>query len=136
MQKRENPYTPGAGRKPPNLAGRDRDLENFQSLIVVRAGNPRGVRPPRDVRAGNPKRPDQRSRVGDRLAVGATGPPNQTHKLEPALSKRQKGTPTTNLGPFDFALVPHMLPFSQILQTSSSYHLPPEITIGLSQRRL
>ena len=33
MQKRENPYTPGAGRKPPNLAGRDRDLENFQALI-------------------------------------------------------------------------------------------------------
>jgi len=33
LQKRENPYTPGAGRKPPNLAGRDRDLENFRSLI-------------------------------------------------------------------------------------------------------
>ena len=33
MQKRDNPYTPGAGRKPPLLAGRDRDLENFQSLI-------------------------------------------------------------------------------------------------------
>jgi hypothetical protein len=33
VQKRENPYTPGAGRKPPNLAGRDRDLENFRSLI-------------------------------------------------------------------------------------------------------
>ena len=33
MQKRENPYTPGAGRKPPNLAGRDRDLESFQALI-------------------------------------------------------------------------------------------------------
>jgi hypothetical protein len=33
MLKRDNPYTPGAGRKPPNLAGRDRDLENFQSLI-------------------------------------------------------------------------------------------------------
>jgi hypothetical protein len=33
MQKRENPYTPGAGRKPPNLAGRDRDLESFRSLI-------------------------------------------------------------------------------------------------------
>src|SRR5450755_1880474 len=33
MLKRHNPYTPGAGRKPPNLAGRDRDLENFQSLI-------------------------------------------------------------------------------------------------------
>lgn len=32
MNKRDNPYTPGAGRKPPNLAGRDRDLENFQSL--------------------------------------------------------------------------------------------------------
>jgi hypothetical protein len=33
MQKRENPYIPGAGRKPPNLAGRDGDLDNFQSLI-------------------------------------------------------------------------------------------------------
>ncbi len=33
VQKRENPYTPGAGRKPPNLAGRDRDLEGFQALI-------------------------------------------------------------------------------------------------------
>jgi hypothetical protein len=33
MQKRDNPYTPGAGRKPPTLAGRDRDLENFQSLV-------------------------------------------------------------------------------------------------------
>ncbi len=33
MQKRENPYTPGAGRKPPMLAGRDGDLENFQALI-------------------------------------------------------------------------------------------------------
>ena len=33
MQKRDNPYTPGAGRKPPTLAGRDRELENFQSLI-------------------------------------------------------------------------------------------------------
>ena len=33
MNKRENPYTPGAGRKPPTLAGRDRDLENFQALI-------------------------------------------------------------------------------------------------------
>src|SRR5271154_2748772 len=33
MQKRDNPYTPGAGRKPPNLAGRDGDLENFQELI-------------------------------------------------------------------------------------------------------
>lgn len=33
MNKRENPYTPGAGRKPPTLAGRDGDLENFQALI-------------------------------------------------------------------------------------------------------
>ncbi|MHB8241300.1 MAG: ATP-binding protein [Solirubrobacteraceae bacterium] len=33
MQKRDNPYTPGAGRKPPTLSGRDRELENFQSLI-------------------------------------------------------------------------------------------------------
>lgn len=33
MHKRENPYTPGAGRKPPTLAGRDGDLENFQALI-------------------------------------------------------------------------------------------------------
>jgi len=33
MQKRDNPYTPGAGRKPPTLAGRDQDLANFQDLI-------------------------------------------------------------------------------------------------------
>jgi hypothetical protein len=33
VQKRENPYTPGAGRKPPNLAGRGHDLENFQTLV-------------------------------------------------------------------------------------------------------
>ncbi len=33
MHKRDNPYTPGAGRKPPTLAGRDGELENFQSLI-------------------------------------------------------------------------------------------------------
>jgi AAA ATPase domain len=33
VQKRDNPYTPGAGRKPPMLAGRDRDLEGFQALI-------------------------------------------------------------------------------------------------------
>ena len=29
VQRRENPYTPGAGRKPPYLAGRDQDLEAF-----------------------------------------------------------------------------------------------------------
>ncbi len=33
MNKRDNPYTPGAGRKPATLAGRDQDLENFQALI-------------------------------------------------------------------------------------------------------
>jgi hypothetical protein len=33
MNKRDNPYTPGAGRKPPILAGRDADLENVQALI-------------------------------------------------------------------------------------------------------
>jgi hypothetical protein len=33
VNKRENPYTPGAGRRPPTLAGRDRDLESFQALI-------------------------------------------------------------------------------------------------------
>ena len=33
MNKRDNPYTPGAGRKPPVLAGRDPDLENVQALI-------------------------------------------------------------------------------------------------------
>jgi hypothetical protein len=33
MNKRENPYAPGAGRKPPILAGRDADLENFRGLI-------------------------------------------------------------------------------------------------------
>ncbi|HVX22245.1 MAG TPA: ATP-binding protein [Acidimicrobiales bacterium] len=35
MQRRENPYTPGAGRKPPCLAGRDQDLEEFSSLIEI-----------------------------------------------------------------------------------------------------
>jgi hypothetical protein len=40
MQRRDNPYTPGAGRKPPTLAGRDGELENFQSLIErLAAGN-------------------------------------------------------------------------------------------------
>lgn len=33
MNKRDNPYTPGAGRKPRTLAGRDEDLESFQSLV-------------------------------------------------------------------------------------------------------
>src|SRR5919206_946579 len=33
MNKRDNPYTPGAGRKPPMLAGRDPDLENVQALV-------------------------------------------------------------------------------------------------------
>jgi hypothetical protein len=33
MNKRENPFTPGAGRKPRTLAGRDSDLEQFQDLV-------------------------------------------------------------------------------------------------------
>ena len=37
MQRRENPYTPGAGRKPPFLAGRDPDLEEFSSLVELLA---------------------------------------------------------------------------------------------------
>lgn len=35
MQRRDNPYTPGAGRKPPCLAGRDRDVDEFATLIDV-----------------------------------------------------------------------------------------------------
>src|SRR5580658_1022065 len=35
VQRREDPYTPGAGRKPPHLAGRDGDLEDFGTLIDV-----------------------------------------------------------------------------------------------------
>jgi hypothetical protein len=35
MQRRDNPYTPGAGRRPPHLGGRDGDLEDFVSLIDV-----------------------------------------------------------------------------------------------------
>ena len=35
MQRRDNPYTPGAGRKPPHLAGRDNDLEDFVSLMQL-----------------------------------------------------------------------------------------------------
>jgi AAA ATPase domain len=33
VNKRDNPYTPGAGRKPRVLAGRDRDLDNVQALV-------------------------------------------------------------------------------------------------------
>ena len=33
MNKRDNPYTPGAGRRPPLLAGRQVELENVQALI-------------------------------------------------------------------------------------------------------
>jgi hypothetical protein len=33
LNKRDNPYTPGAGRKPRTLAGRDHDIEAFQSLV-------------------------------------------------------------------------------------------------------
>jgi hypothetical protein len=33
LNKRDNPYTPGAGRKPRVLAGRDRDLDNVQALV-------------------------------------------------------------------------------------------------------
>jgi hypothetical protein len=38
LNKRDNPYTPGAGRKPPVLAGRDPDLENVQALIERLSG--------------------------------------------------------------------------------------------------
>jgi hypothetical protein len=38
VNKRDNPYTPGAGRKPPVLAGRDPDLENVQALIERLSG--------------------------------------------------------------------------------------------------
>jgi hypothetical protein len=40
MDPRENPYTPGAGRKPPLLAGRDRELEEFR-LLLARLGEGR-----------------------------------------------------------------------------------------------
>jgi len=33
MDKRDNPYTPGAGRRPRTLAGRDQDIESFVSLV-------------------------------------------------------------------------------------------------------
>jgi hypothetical protein len=38
VQRRDNPYTPGAGRKPPYLAGRNKDLEDFGSLVEVLSG--------------------------------------------------------------------------------------------------
>ena len=34
MNKRDNPYTPGAGREPPVLAGRDPDQENAGGLAA------------------------------------------------------------------------------------------------------
>jgi len=33
MDRRKNPYTPGAGRKPDKLSGRDEDLRDFQVLV-------------------------------------------------------------------------------------------------------
>lgn len=39
MLRRDNPYTPGAGRRPPYLAGRDQHLEDFASLIEVLSGH-------------------------------------------------------------------------------------------------
>jgi hypothetical protein len=33
MDRRKNPYTPGAGRKPDKLAGRDEDLRDFRVLV-------------------------------------------------------------------------------------------------------
>jgi hypothetical protein len=38
VNKRDNPYTPGAGRKPRVLAGRDPDLENVQALVERLSG--------------------------------------------------------------------------------------------------
>jgi hypothetical protein len=38
VNKRDNPYTPGAGRKPPVLAGRDPDLENVRALVERLSG--------------------------------------------------------------------------------------------------
>ncbi len=33
MKRSANPYTPGAGKRPAKLAGRDADLENFGLLL-------------------------------------------------------------------------------------------------------
>lgn len=33
MNPRENPYTPGVGRRPPRLAGRDREIADFELLL-------------------------------------------------------------------------------------------------------
>lgn len=33
MNKRDDPYTPGAGRKPRTLAGREEDLDAFEALV-------------------------------------------------------------------------------------------------------
>jgi hypothetical protein len=40
VNKRDNPYTPGAGRKPATLAGRDGELDGFQ-VLVERLGSGR-----------------------------------------------------------------------------------------------
>jgi hypothetical protein len=38
MDRRKKPYTPGAGRKPDKLAGRDQDLRDFRGGWGYRAG--------------------------------------------------------------------------------------------------
>jgi hypothetical protein len=40
MKRSTNPYTPGAGKRPGKLAGRDPDLENF-GLLLERLGDGR-----------------------------------------------------------------------------------------------
>jgi hypothetical protein len=45
MRRRDNPYTPGAGRKPAVLAGRDRDIDNFSTMVekLNAGGNDRSI---------------------------------------------------------------------------------------------
>lgn len=34
MERVENPYAPGAGLRPPELAGRDADIEDFETILA------------------------------------------------------------------------------------------------------
>jgi hypothetical protein len=45
MKRSANPYTPGGGKRPSKLAGRDPDLENF-GLLLERLGAGRHERDP------------------------------------------------------------------------------------------
>ena len=64
-----NPYAPGAGQRPPELAGRDEQLAAFEVVLEPLVAEPVEKTPEKKKRRGKP------SPGGDR-------PPDQTNTIE------------------------------------------------------